>query len=141
MNLIVKKHLVRILFAAMFLAGVLIPLAGGQSTGGLIQGTVTDASGAVIPNVTVQVRNVETGINRTLSTDPSGKYRAPDLSLGRYQVTAEANGFQAMVREGIELTVGRQAVVDFSLQVGSVAEAVTVAGEAPLLEKIGRAHV
>ena len=108
--------------------------AVAQVTTGTILGTVRDSSGAVIPGTTVRVKNVETGAVRTAATDSAGRYTAPQLGIGHYEVAAEASGFQSTVRSGIELTVGREAVVDFTLQVGSVAEQVTVTGEAPLLE-------
>jgi carboxypeptidase family protein/TonB-dependent receptor-like protein len=106
----------------------------GQVTTGTILGTVSDSTGAVVPGSTVAVRNSETGFTRTATTDATGHYRAPELPVGNYEVTAEANGFQSIVRKGIELTVGRQAVVDFALQVGAVSESITVSGEAPLIE-------
>ena len=109
-------------------------IALAQVTQGTILGTVSDSSGGVIPGVNVVVRNVETGISRTVTTDAAGRFRAPQLGLGSYEVTAEAAGFQTAVRTGITLTVGREAVVDFSLQVGAVAERITVTGEAPLIE-------
>ncbi|MBI3895398.1 MAG: TonB-dependent receptor [Acidobacteria bacterium] len=109
-------------------------LALAQVTTGTISGTVSDSTGAVIPGAIVAVRNTETGISRTLTTNAQGRYTAPQLGLGMYEVTAEASGFQRVVRSGIEMTVGRQAVVDFGLQVGAVTELITVTGEAPLLE-------
>jgi len=106
----------------------------GQVTTGTILGTVTDASGGVVPGSTVTIRNIETGISRSLTTNAAGRYVAPQLPLGRYEVTAEATGFQTFTRSGIEISVGRQAMVDFSMRVGAVAEQVTVVGEAPLIE-------
>lgn len=105
-----------------------------QLSTGTILGTVSDSTGAVVPSATVVVRNTETGISRTLMTDAGGRYVAPQLTLGNYEVTAEAPGFQTVVRRGIEVTVGRQATVDFSMSVGAVSEQVTVTGEAPLIE-------
>ncbi|MGH9785886.1 MAG: carboxypeptidase regulatory-like domain-containing protein, partial [Terriglobia bacterium] len=63
-----------------------------------------------------------------------GEYRVPNLAVGTYEVQVELAGFQTSIRQGITLTLGREAVVDFSLQVGNVAEQVTVTGEAPLIE-------
>ena len=122
------------------LAAMLLVLALGcgnvlaQVTTGTISGTVKDSTGAVIPATTVRVKNVETGAVRTVTTDPAGRYSAPQLGVGRYEVAAEAAGFQAVVRSGIDLTLGREAAVDFTLQIGSVSEQVTVTGEAPLVE-------
>src|SRR5581483_5684355 len=76
----------------------------------------------------------DTGVSRTLATDSAGRYTAPSLSLGSYRVTATLQGFQTEARTGISLTVGRNAVVDFQLKVGAVAETVEVQGEAPLIE-------
>src|SRR5687768_883664 len=105
-----------------------------QITTGTISGLVHDTTGAVIPRASVSVRNVETGIVRNVTTDEGGRYRTPDLASGSYEVAVHADGFQSLVRAGIEMTVGRQAVVDLTLQIGAVAESVTVTGEAPLLE-------
>ena len=117
---------------------VCVFLAGGislaQVTTGTIMGTVSDSTGAVIPGATVTIRNVDTGITRTAATDAAGRYRQPQLGLGNYEITAESTGFQSIVRSGVTLTVGREATVDFMLQVGAVAERITVTGEAPLVE-------
>src|SRR3990172_5048932 len=117
---------------------VCVFLAGGislaQVTTGTIMGTVSDSTGAVIPGATVTIRNVDTGITRTAATDAAGRYRQPQLGLGNYEITAESTGFQSIVRSGVTLTVGREATVDFMLQVGAVAEKITVTGEAPLVE-------
>jgi Carboxypeptidase regulatory-like domain len=109
-------------------------IAAAQVTTGTISGTVSDSSGAVVPGATLILRSVEKGISRTVSSDASGHYRAPDLELGSYEITVEAAGFQSVIRSGITLTVGREAVVDFTLQVGAVTQTVTVTGEAPLVQ-------
>ncbi|OGS04385.1 MAG: hypothetical protein A3G41_06970 [Elusimicrobia bacterium RIFCSPLOWO2_12_FULL_59_9] len=99
-----------------------------------ISGTVSDLTGAVIPGTTVRVRNVETGVARTLTTNVGGRYSAPELIPGRYELEVTAPGFQTMIRRGITLTVGREAVVNLTLQVGAVAERIEVMGGAPLVE-------
>jgi hypothetical protein len=124
------RKLLGAVLATVLWAGVVV----GQVTTGTISGTVSDSTGAVIPGATVSLRNTETGIVRTITTNAQGRYNAAQLGLGMYEVTAEAPGFQSVVRSGIEMTVGRQAVVDFALQIGAVAEQITVTGEAPLLE-------
>ncbi len=105
-----------------------------QVTTATISGTVRDSSGAVVPGAVVTLKNVETGVARKVTVDAAGHYNAPQLGLGNYEAAAEAAGFQTLVRSGIELTLGREATVDFSLQVGGVAEQVTVTGDAPLIE-------
>src|SRR5262249_1171784 len=97
-------------------------LALAQVNTATISGTVHDASGAVLPGVSVVIQNQDTGISRTVSTNETGRYSAPALGLGNYQVTAQLQGFQSQVRSGIALTVGREAVVDFTLAVGAVSQ-------------------
>ena len=109
-------------------------IAVAQVTTGTISGTVSDSTGAVLPGATVRLKSVETGISRTTTADEGGRYRVPELGLGSYEVTAEAGGFQTVIRSGITLTVGREAVVDFILEVGAIAERITVTGEAPLVQ-------
>lgn len=105
----------------------------GQIRTGAISGTVKDASGGVLPGVTVTIKNVDTGQSRVVVTDDEGRYRAPELALGNYEVQAELVGFQTAVRAGIQLTVGREALVDFALSVGEISEKVTVTSEAPMV--------
>src|SRR6266571_9280613 len=83
---------------------VFTSLAFAQVTTGTISGTVTDSTGAVVPGVNVTLKSVEKGISRTVRTDEGGRYRAPELALGRYEISAEASGFETVVRSGITLT-------------------------------------
>jgi len=103
--------------------------AKAQATNGIISGTVIDASGAAVPGVTIQVKNVNTGVTRTVLTNEQGRYRVPDLLVGAYEVQGALPGFQTVVQRGIPLTVGSERVVDFSLQVGQPETTVTVEGE------------
>lgn len=105
-----------------------------QATGAEILGTVADAGGGVLPGVSVTVTNVGTGLTRNLVTDGEGRYRAPNLPVGNYEVQAELSGFRMAIRQGIQLTVGRAAIVDLTLTIGTVTESVTVTGEAPLVD-------
>jgi hypothetical protein len=120
------------------MAGILLllttSLATAQLTTGNISGTVTDQSGGAIPGASVTLRNVETGISRTTSTGANGRYEAPNLPLGNYEVSVTLAGFQTSVRAGIELTAGRNAVVDHVMQVGEVTQTVTVTGEVTFVE-------
>jgi hypothetical protein len=109
-------------------------LGWAQVNSATISGTVRDASGAVLPGANIAVLNQDTGITRTVTSNASGRYSAPALSLGNYQVTAQQAGFQTQIRSGIVLTVGREAQVDFTLPVGAVTQTVEVTGEAPLIE-------
>jgi hypothetical protein len=108
--------------------------AMAQLTTGTITGSVTDPSGAAVPGATITVKNVDTGASRSTVSGPTGRYEIASLPTGQYEVAATSTGFQASVRTGIQLTLGRIAVVDHSLQVGEVTQSVTVTGEAPLIE-------
>ncbi|MBI4455888.1 MAG: TonB-dependent receptor [Acidobacteria bacterium] len=105
-----------------------------QTTSATILGTIKDDSGAVLPGVSVSVRHLDTGATRTVVTDDEGRYHALNLALGNYEVQAELSGFQTAVRSGIKLSVGQEAVVDFTMKVGEISEKVVVKGEAPLVE-------
>src|SRR5580700_8619768 len=98
-------------------------------TSATLLGTVTDSGGAVIPNASVQVKNVGTDQAQQVATDAQGRYTVPDLPIGDYEAQATAQGFQTIVRRGITLTVGQQAVVDFSMMVGQSQQTITVEAE------------
>jgi len=111
--------------------------ASAQSTAinGTIEGTVVDTSGAVLPGVTVTVTNTETGAQRTVVTNDRGLFRAPLLPLGTYTLLGELQGFKRYEEEGIRLSAGQTAVVNFTLGVGQLTEVVTVnAAEKPILD-------
>src|SRR4051812_25962822 len=82
-----------------------------QGTTATIIGLVKDSSGAVIPGVTVDVKNVGTGPTQTAVTDEQGRYTVPELQIGEYEVTAGLPGFQTVARRGIALTVGSRVIV------------------------------
>src|SRR5712692_9812558 len=122
-------------YLPVLLIGVILGgLVSAQVSTGTISGVVQDPSGAAIPGAMVTVRNVDTGTARTLTTDAGGRYTAPDLTLGNYEVTAQQSGFQTEVRSGITLTVGRQEVINLALKVGQLSDKVTITAEAPLVE-------
>jgi hypothetical protein len=105
-----------------------------QEFRGTILGRVVDPSDAAVVGARVVVTNVATNASVTTETGAEGSYVAPFLIPGPYRVTAEAPGFKKAVREGIEVRVQDRLTVDFKLEVGAAAEAVTVVGEAPLIE-------
>ena len=105
-------------------------IVSAQVVGASISGTVKDESGAALAGASVSVKNLETGAERTLATDDSGRYSAPSISIGKYRVSAGKEGFSSQVKTGIELVVGQSAVVDLTLPLGEVREVVTVE-EAP----------
>jgi hypothetical protein len=101
-----------------------------QVVGGSISGTVRDDSGAPIPGTNVIVRNVETGFERKTVTDDSGRYAAFSIAVGKYEVSAQKEGFNTQRKTGIDLVVGQTVTVDLTLPVGEVRQAITVE-EAP----------
>lgn len=116
-------------------SAVLITLWGAgllpaQTTTAIISGTVTDASGAVVAGAKVDVRNVGTGITRSTTSNGQGRYRVPELLIGDYEVQASQAGFQTVLRKGITVTVGSEAVIDLSLPVGQAQQTVTVEAQA-----------
>ena len=99
-----------------------------QTVTGSLQGTVLDTSNAVLPGVTVTIRNMDTGAERVVVTNETGFYSAPYLPIGRYAVTAELAGFGTVTHEGIEVGLNQTRVRDFKLD-PRVTETVTVRGE------------
>src|SRR5438477_7535583 len=114
-----SRYLPVLLIGVILLGGNAV---SAQVTTATIAGVVQDSSGAVIPGVSVTVKNLNTGITRTATTDEGGRYTIPDLSLGSYEVEGQLPGFQTEVRSGITLTVGREAVINFALRVGQVTD-------------------
>jgi hypothetical protein len=89
-----------------------------QVVGGTISGTVSDPSGAVIPNAVVIVRNQDTGTQRTLTTNTTGSYSAPSIPVGTYKVTVIVPGFEPYDRERISLNVGQSLFLPITLNIG-----------------------
>src|SRR5579862_3336382 len=111
----------------------------GQVAGATLSGTVSDASGAVIPQAQVSIKNLSTGVSTIFTANADGFYTAPNLLAGSYEMSASAPGFATEVRSGITLTVGAQQLLNFKLQVGQVAQQVSVSGEAPAVELVSSA--
>src|SRR5437773_5179545 len=108
--------------------------AHAQVTGANLFGTITDATGAVIPGVMVSIKNRATGVTRNVSTDEAGFYSAPNLLAGSYDVTASAAGFSTVTQSNITLTVGAQQQLNISMRVGETAQVVEVTAAAPLVQ-------
>jgi len=99
-----------------------------------IVGSVTDASGAVIPDAQVLVSNPERGLTRRVVSDAAGEYTAARVPIGNYVITVEKTGFQKLIRSGITLQVGQTLRVDLQLQVGSATQEVVVNANAAHVE-------
>jgi len=119
--------------AALLSVFVIASPSLAQLPTGTILGTVRDASGGVIPGATMTATNTETGLLRTTVSSDDGSYRLAALPVGRYEVRASLDGFRTAVRDGITLSVTQEAVVSFTLEVGGLAETVSVTAEASLV--------
>lgn len=125
-------NLVKFLFTSLLIF-ISFGVTFAQSSTGSISGTVSDQKEAVIAGATVTVRNIDTGFSRTATVDSSGRYNFVNLPIGSYEVSVESPNFAKYVQTGIVLVVNQNAVVNATLQAGGVAEVVTVAENASLL--------
>ncbi len=114
---------------SLIFAVVFGSLAWGQGVTGVISGTVTDSTKATVANATVTITDADTGVAAWAgNTNGGGVYRAPDLPVGRYNIAVTAPGFKRQQVSGIELSVDQRADIAIIMQVGEVAETVTVEG-------------
>src|SRR6266849_2213441 len=120
-----------VLTACCFAAGAASLRA--QVAGGEITGIVKDQAGAAVPGATVTVTNVGTNRQRIVPSSGKGVYTAPNLAPGDYRVDVELSGFRPVRREGIRLSTGEKARIDFELAVGALREQVTVTADAPMI--------
>ena len=117
----------------LVILGVLLMLpAAASAQEATLTGTVTDATGAVLPGVTVTAVNDATGNTFTGVTDERGIYRVP-VRVGTYRITVELSGFTTINRTGVQVLVGQTAAVNMQMSPSTVQETVTVTAEAPLL--------
>ncbi|MBM3797594.1 MAG: TonB-dependent receptor [Acidobacteria bacterium] len=113
---------------------LLTGIAAQQMDTGLITGTITDSTGAVIPNVSIEAKHLATGqVTRTTSNE-EGRFRTPPLRIGAYELDITAQGFKRVTRTGVTLNVADVRTLDLVLEVGQVSERVEIAGAAPLLQ-------
>jgi hypothetical protein len=114
-----------ILFAMSHFSGA-VECGFAQDIFGRIAGTITDSSGAVVPNVKVRIVNEATLVPRVVTAAKDGYFAAEELQAGTYTVTAERDGFKTLKKEGNVLTAGGRLTVDLTLQIGTVSETVTI---------------
>ncbi|MDP9053175.1 MAG: carboxypeptidase regulatory-like domain-containing protein [Acidobacteriota bacterium] len=126
-----KQRLWRATLTAFF--GMAIPNLASAQVGAAISGRVEDPAGAGVGAATVTVKSLETGALRTTATDSTGNFSVLSLPLGPQEVKAEKPGFKAAVRTGVVLQVGQNAVVNLRLEVGDLAQQVTVSEQVPIV--------
>ncbi len=109
------------------------PTALAQSTA-MLQGTVTDSKGAVLPNATVVARNRSTSSERTTQTDNDGNYQLAALPVGLYAVEVRIQGFKTQVADQVTLEVAKTVVQNFQMEVGAITEQVSISSDVPVIE-------
>lgn len=123
---------------AVLLASLLLTASAAYSQGvgssGVINGTVTDSSGAVLPKVNVTVVDTRTGRKRDVTTDAAGQYRVPGLAPSTYDVSATISGFATEVRRSLAVAVGQTVISDFRMKPSRVAMVIEVQSEPPIVE-------
>ncbi|HXG90344.1 MAG TPA: TonB-dependent receptor [Vicinamibacterales bacterium] len=120
-------------------AGLCVALAFPTTTAAQVDtatvlGTVTDSQGGVLPGVTVTARNIRTGFVFSGVADAEGRYRIALLPPGQYELAAELQGFTKVLRQGVTVTIGAEAVINFELAPAGLAEAVTVTADSPVVQ-------
>ena len=120
------------LFALLLV--LVLPLHAQVAGTASIQGTISDPSGAVLPNATVVLTNTATQVQRTATADSSGLYSFPNIDIGTYNMTVTAGGFQTYTRTGIVLEVGSNTAVNITMKVGSKEQTIEVQSDALVLQ-------
>ncbi len=122
-------------FAGLCMAMALAAgLSWAQVATGTVSGTVRDSSGAALAGASVTATNRGTSLSRTVRSGLDGHYQLNSLPVGVYDLRSEATGFQTRVQQELNLSVGEESVMNFSMSIGAVQETVTVMAEAPLID-------
>src|SRR5215470_19375649 len=103
--------------------------AQSQATTGVIQGTITDPTGAAVPGAKVEAKNLDTNFTRSQDSDAGGRFAFLQMPPGRYTVTVSKMGFATIVQQNVELTVGQALSFPIAMRISSVSEEVTVSAE------------
>src|SRR5215218_4682966 len=122
--------------ASAWMLALLIGVASASAQQGTteVRGRVVDAQGGMLPGVTLTVKNQDTGMFRTTVSGEDGTFIVSGIVPGRYEVSAELQGFKKFLRRNVELELGRTTSVDVPLEVGALSEVVNVSAESPLVD-------
>src|SRR5262247_414012 len=123
------KRVLSLLYLAFALCALPASASYGQTVGAVLQGTVSDITGAVLPGATVAIKNSATGGSIEVLTDERGRYLAALLQPGEYEIQVSLTGFQTISRRGVRLAVGQNAVVDIKLDVGQITREIDVVAD------------
>ena len=118
----------------LMLAGLLVSTPVRAQSTATLQGTVTDAKGAVIPNATVTVKNKSTSFERTAQTDSDGNYQVAALPVGNYTIEVKVQGFKTQVADQVTVEVAKTVTQNFQLDVGAISEQVLVSSDVAVIE-------
>ena len=130
-----NKHMYSWLLVVLLgIAGLMPSIAMAQEATATVNGTVKDQTGAAIPNAQIELRNVDTGVVRTTSTNGDGIYDFPSITPGNYSMQASAQGFSSVSQPPVTLQVNQIATFDFQLNVGTEQSTVTVNATAAALQ-------
>jgi hypothetical protein len=131
------KRLIRLVALGFPLVLALAPgvFAQTQITAGVIQGTVLDEQGGVVPGANVEVKNPDTNFSRTLTTDGDGRFVFLQLSSGRYTLTVSKQGFATIIQENLDLTVGQAISLSLNMKVSRLEEKITITA-APTIDTV-----
>lgn len=121
-------------FARLAIVVVCFCGAALAQTGGTITGVISDPAGAVVANAPVEAKNTDTGVVSIVASSATGNYEFGDLPAGMYEIDVNVPGFKKYIRTGVTVQQLQTTRVDFALQVGTAAEALTVTDVAPLLQ-------
>lgn len=131
---ILRAYLIHLPAAVLFTCVGFATWLWGQGSRGALTGAVKDTSGAVIPGVTVEVTDENTGVSTVVATQVTGTYYAPQLVPGYYRLTFSVQGFKKLTISNIKVDVGSTVTQDAVLEVGAVTESVEVTGQTSLVE-------
>jgi hypothetical protein len=109
-------------------------LVYSQAVTATLLGTLSDTTGAIVPNAKVTLTEENTGLSKVVQSNESGNFTFPDLSPGRYSVTAESAGFKKEIRKGTDVAANSSVRIDLRMQPGNISESVEVTASAPVLE-------
>jgi hypothetical protein len=128
---VMKKILVTFVLVMTLLCGSVS--AQTQITTGVIQGTITDPAGAVMPGANVEAKHLDTNLTRSLATDSDGRFVFLQLPSGRYTLTISKSGYSRLIQENLTLTVGQAITLNLTMKVSGVEETITITA-APALD-------
>jgi hypothetical protein len=119
---------------ALAVLGSLVSPARAQSVA-VLKGRITDASGAIVRGASITLREQDTGVERHVTSDDAGEYQFAFLTIGTYRIDVDSTGLRSKVVPRLVVEVGRTIVQDFQLEIGDVAETITIVSEVPLIER------